>query len=186
MGLIPSNIYDRCRPIAPANFMSPVIACATSRAAGGFVSTIMRRASARRFGDCLTKPSRASDQFPRWSSGTTTSHRSTSCCKRPARHSDGSTFRREDDMPTLREIQRGFARAILLGDTDQIESDVVEAGLPASARLSIYRNTSRTVLTTALRLTFPVVDRLVGEPFFDMAAARVINRFSPRFAPFGP
>ena len=85
-------------------------------------------------------------------------------------------------MLTLREIQRGFARAILFGDTGEVADEIVEDGLLAAARLGIYRNTSRTVLTAALRLTFPVVDRLVGGPFFDMAAARFISGSPPRCA----
>ena len=85
-------------------------------------------------------------------------------------------------MPTLSDIQRGFARSILLGETDDIVAHVESDGIPAADRLGIYRNTARTVLTEALRLTFPAVDRLVGGAFFDMAAARFIRRHPPRRA----
>ena len=85
-------------------------------------------------------------------------------------------------MPTLHELQGDFARCILLGDAGGIEDHVIGDGIPPAARLGIYRNTARTVLTEALRLAFPVVHRLVGGDFFDMAAARFIRRFPPRCA----
>ena len=82
-------------------------------------------------------------------------------------------------MPTLRDIQSGIAHGILLGETANIDDHIVGDGIPAADRLGIYRNTARTVLTEALRLTFPVVDRLVGTDFFDMAAARFIRGYPP-------
>ncbi len=50
-------------------------------------------------------------------------------------------------------------------------------GLGASAleRLSIYRNTCRSTLANALRLSFPAVRRLVGEEFFEGAVQRFID-----------
>ena len=82
-------------------------------------------------------------------------------------------------MPALRDIQRAFARGVLLGRPDEIAAHVITAGIPAANRLAIYRNTSRTVITGALRLTFPAVDRLGGTAFYDMAAARFIPAQPP-------
>jgi hypothetical protein len=82
-------------------------------------------------------------------------------------------------MPDLHEIQREFARFIQLGNAENIETHIVSAGLPAADRLGIYRNTARSATTAALRLTFPVVDRLVGGDFFDMATARFMLLHPP-------
>src|SRR5262249_46856368 len=49
-------------------------------------------------------------------------------------------------------------------------------------RLTIYRNTSRSALTNALRLNFPAVQRLVGEDFFTAAADTFITREPPQTA----
>jgi len=66
-------------------------------------------------------------------------------------------------MPALRELQRRFAR----GMWSPSESGTIEAWIEGDAiaeadRLSIYRNTMTGVITNAMRLTYPVVERLVG------------------------
>jgi hypothetical protein len=58
-------------------------------------------------------------------------------------------------------------------------------GIAAAERLRIYRNTAFSVLTDALRLVYPAVDRLVGAEFFDGAAAVFIRRHPPRDAYLG-
>ena len=82
-------------------------------------------------------------------------------------------------MTGLRDIQRAFAHAILLGDPSGAAVLIDADDIPASDRLAIYRNTSRSVMTTALRLTFPAVNCLVGDAFFDMVAARFIKCHPP-------
>lgn len=77
-------------------------------------------------------------------------------------------------MPTLRELQRHFGTSILTGRTDTLEDIIVDDDIAAADRLCIYRNTARVALTEGLRLSYPAIDRLVGEAFFDMAAARFI------------
>ena len=82
-------------------------------------------------------------------------------------------------VPTLPEIQTAVRHGILgNGDATATLSDALE---PAD-RLTIYRNTSRTALTNALRLNFPAVQRLVGEDFFTVAADTFITRELPRTA----
>lgn len=85
-------------------------------------------------------------------------------------------------MSELRDIQHRFARSVLHGEVDGIEPWIVEDGISPAGRLAIYRNTARIGLTEALRMSFPVVDRLVGEAFFDMAAARYLRADPPRSA----
>lgn len=78
-------------------------------------------------------------------------------------------------MPTLLETQTAVRDSLLSGD--------IAAGLrtylSVSNRLSIYRNTHVGSLTAALRLSYPAVHKLVGQDFFDGAAARFIRVHPP-------
>ena len=74
--------------------------------------------------------------------------------------------------PALRELQRAFAAALLDEDDRAILPHLVEDGLPAGERLRIYRNTCRSTLVATLRMTYPALERLVGERFFDTVAER--------------
>jgi len=84
-------------------------------------------------------------------------------------------------MPTLHEIQIAMRRS-LLGKGDGTVAATLDDMLAAADRLGIYRNTSRTALTNALRLNFPAVQRLVGEHFFAAAADTFIMREPPQTA----
>jgi hypothetical protein len=83
-------------------------------------------------------------------------------------------------MRALHEFQQAFGRSVLSGGQDNLADLFVDDGVPAADRLRIYRNTARSVLTEALRLTYPAIDRLVGRDFFDMAAARFNTDQPPR------
>ena len=82
---------------------------------------------------------------------------------------------------TLLEIQIAV-RAGILDNGDATVSATLGDALAPADRLSIYRNTSRTALTNALRMNFPAVQRLVGEDFFAAASDRFIRRDPPRTA----
>ena len=84
-------------------------------------------------------------------------------------------------MPTLLDIQTAMRRS-LLGNGDATVAAILGNAFAPADRLSIYRNTSRTALTNALRLNFPAVQRLVGENFFEAAADTFITRDPPRTA----
>ena len=73
-------------------------------------------------------------------------------------------------------------RRDLVGDDDATVAATLGDALAPADRLSIYRNTSRTALTNALRLNFPAVQRLVGEDFFAAAADTFITREPPHAA----
>ncbi len=75
-------------------------------------------------------------------------------------------------MPALLEVQQAMSRCLLGG-----EMPTLVPGLDAAAleRLSIYRNTCRSTLLNALRLSFPAVQRLVGEEFFEGAVQCFID-----------
>ena len=84
-------------------------------------------------------------------------------------------------MPTLLEVQTAMRRD-LLDDGDAAVAATLGDALAPADRLTIYRNTSRTALTNALRLNFPAVQRLVGEDFFAAAADAFITREPPQTA----
>jgi hypothetical protein len=97
-------------------------------------------------------------------------------------------------MPALRDLQRAFAAYLLSEAADGACRHVVEDGLGASERCRIYRNTCRSTLVGALRLTYPAVERLVGPDFFDaaagafafahMPASAYLNEYGDGFADF--
>lgn len=82
-------------------------------------------------------------------------------------------------MPLL-ELQHDI-RAGILGATPAALLDrIVDDRLGAEKRLQIYRNNALISLTEALKTSFPVVTRLVGEKFFDFAADRFVRTHPPR------
>jgi Putative DNA-binding domain len=87
----------------------------------------------------------------------------------------------ESAVPTLLEIQTAMRRS-LLDNGDATAAATLSDSLAPADRLSIYRNTSRTALTNALRLNFPAVQRLVGEDFFEAAADAFIRCEPPQTA----
>ena len=84
-------------------------------------------------------------------------------------------------MPTLLEVQTAMRHKLLECGDPAFVGVLADALMPAD-RLNIYRNTSRSTLTKALRLNFPAVERLVGEDFFAAAADSFITREPPRTA----
>jgi len=87
-----------------------------------------------------------------------------------------------DTMPSLHEAQRAIGRAIVLGDVDGIAALVVGDAISAADRIAIYRNTATGTLLRALRLSYPAVESLVGEEFFEGAARIFIDGCWPRGA----
>lgn len=80
-------------------------------------------------------------------------------------------------MPTLLELQHAMRRSLVADDNEAIAEMLdVHVGL---ARLDIYRNTIFSGLTKALRLSYPVVQRLVGADFFEGAAQLFIAEHPP-------
>ena len=76
-------------------------------------------------------------------------------------------------MPSLRELQRGFAAAMAMHDRAEGIVPAIDGGaIGASARLGIYRNAIAATRLRALEDTFPAVLALVGAPFFERLAVR--------------
>lgn len=84
-------------------------------------------------------------------------------------------------MPRLLDVQRGFRTAVL-ADAAMPPSLINGGKVSAAARLGVYRNNVIGNLTRALRLSYPAVERLVGEDFFAAAAQRFIVATPPRTA----
>src|ERR1044071_7127672 len=70
-------------------------------------------------------------------------------------------------LPPLLELQRSFSAALLSESALDVGRDILEDSFCAAERLQIYRNTCRSTLVAALRMTYPAIDRLVGSAFFD-------------------
>jgi hypothetical protein len=76
-------------------------------------------------------------------------------------------------MHSLHEYQAAFAAAILEQDASAIYGAI--CGDNTQERLAVYIGNTYHNLREALRAVYPVVDSLVGEPFFDYAANRYIH-----------
>lgn len=85
-------------------------------------------------------------------------------------------------MPTLREVQRAVYRSLVAGDDAPCAELIASGAIPGNARLNIYRNTFIGSLTTALRLAYPAIHRLVGAEFFESVARMFIEAQPPRSA----
>lgn len=84
--------------------------------------------------------------------------------------------------PTLRELQRALRVSLLANEDISAVADIIPNGIDPNARVAVYRNTFFGVLTTALRLVYPAVQRLVGPDFFEVAAHKYIERHPPKSA----
>ncbi len=83
-------------------------------------------------------------------------------------------------MPTLLELQTAMQASLVHRDNEAVSAMLARHITPD--RLDIYRNTFIRTLTKALRLSFPVTERLVGEEFFEGAAQFFIANHPPREA----
>ncbi|MDE1011471.1 DUF2063 domain-containing protein [Paraburkholderia fungorum] len=84
--------------------------------------------------------------------------------------------------PTLLELQSAVRRDWLGVASGDASGYVEPDGLAPQARLAIYRDTANSSLLTALRLSFPAVQALVGSEFFEGAARLFIEQCPPSSA----
>ena len=85
----------------------------------------------------------------------------------------------ETGTPSLLELQRAMRASLVVHDDRRISAHVVPGAFTAAERLDVYRNTFASALTTALRLSYPAVHRLVGAEFFGGAARIYIEAHPP-------
>lgn len=89
-------------------------------------------------------------------------------------------------MPPLADMQHDFAQAVLAGVTSGVA--LAPGRVAAAEAMQVHRNTVIGALVNALRLTYPGVDALVGENFFDQVAATFARLHPPasgRLAGYG-
>lgn len=82
-------------------------------------------------------------------------------------------------MPSLAELQSGFARALRDPAAPAPRELDTGAGCGSSRRFDVYRNNMVVSLVDALRSTFPVVHRLVGEDYFTAVAREYVAQQPP-------
>lgn len=78
-------------------------------------------------------------------------------------------------MLSLHDLQQQFAETLLGVEPTAFSTHIRTNGIPASARLRIYRNNVFESLTGALAACYPVVRRLVGDGFFNQQAQQYIR-----------
>ena len=83
-------------------------------------------------------------------------------------------------MPALRDLQAAFAAHLTGEDRPDLMDVVVGDTIPAAARLRIHRHHVTHSLVTALAATFPTVQAIVGEDFFQAMARAFIAQDLPR------
>ncbi len=87
-------------------------------------------------------------------------------------------------MLSLREVQQSFVGAVADGlppaELDRLIGHFADDAVGARERLGIYANTVRVNHRSALRATYPVVERLVGEDFFSYAAETFAKTYPSR------
>ena len=83
---------------------------------------------------------------------------------------------------SLESLQAHMAKALLAADAiGQAMPEALFTGAHAgSVGLRVHRNTVLSALANALRLSFPSVDKLVGEAFFDRMAVEFARAQPPR------
>lgn len=78
-------------------------------------------------------------------------------------------------MRSLRNLQETMAAELLRPEQPGMASYVRVNRMSGARRLRVYRNNVRTNLINALRATYPVVCRLVGDDFFRAAASQFLR-----------
>jgi hypothetical protein len=82
-------------------------------------------------------------------------------------------------MLSLRDVQRRAYRAVVLDD------NVLPLTRSRAARLEVYRNNARETFRKTLAVTYPVVQRLVGDACFRGIAAHFMREFPSRAGDLG-
>ena len=85
-------------------------------------------------------------------------------------------------MPTLHEVQQSVFQALTLRDDGCAAAQLLRAEgvLSPQRRLQVYRNNFFETRIATLAAVYPVVERLVGSPFFRRAARAYIQLFPSR------
>tara|TARA_R110002167_G_scaffold5436_3_gene25595 strand:- start:123548 stop:124342 length:795 start_codon:yes stop_codon:yes gene_type:complete len=89
-------------------------------------------------------------------------------------------------MTTLAELQRNFIRDCLSGKPSStkllLAKDIDTSLISASGLMGIYQGSSRANIIQAMKLTYPVIEKLVGEEFFRASCKKYILSHYPKSA----
>lgn len=83
-------------------------------------------------------------------------------------------------MPTLRELQTAFGRALTDPRAVDVTAFVMADGIPAARRIQVYRNNLLANLGGALEAIYPVVRRLSGDEFFRQVSRAYVRAVPSR------
>jgi hypothetical protein len=83
----------------------------------------------------------------------------------------------EDAMPRLCELQQAFAEAIVEGKSHAVAEAMAEDGR-ALRSAALYRRLIRNNYVQALKITYPVLYRFVGERYFGIVARGYLKKYS--------
>ena len=97
-------------------------------------------------------------------------------------------------MSSLRELQLKFVATLLDPAGNYAAAQVIDNAIPARERIGFYRNNVVSNFRETLRAVYPVIERLVGAPFFELASDRYmrvhpcasgdLNRYGEHFADY--
>ncbi len=80
-------------------------------------------------------------------------------------------------MSSLRSLQEQCYRAFLRGDAEPLLAELVSRKIPAPISIQVYQNNARETYRNALRASYPVVERLVGEDCFRGFALQYMRNY---------
>lgn len=80
----------------------------------------------------------------------------------------------------LHKLQNEFKKYVIDGTpSNDLTSEIIDNGVNSEAKLNIYRSTIRENLTNALRITYPLTAKIIGEGFLDFVASSYVFKFLP-------
>lgn len=79
-------------------------------------------------------------------------------------------------MTSLRETQKAFMQALFGKSPERFEALIHDGEFPAKNLTQVYRNNLFISLSEALAAVYPIVQKLVGEPFFGYLADAYIHQ----------
>ena len=88
-------------------------------------------------------------------------------------------------MPSLRELQAGFAAALFNPGASRQAPGIRADGISPAVRLGFYRSSVFENYRNALSATYPAIEKLVGTSFFGRLAEEYVRRYPSRSGDVG-
>ena len=83
-------------------------------------------------------------------------------------------------VSTLHDMQKQFSSAVLGTETPVLENNITASAFTSKQRLNIYSNNVLISLRNALKAVYPVVNKLVGDEFFNAMSRDFVIRHPSR------